>query len=284
MYEELFAQAGLSTDEAAVYGQLLKHGPQGVAVLSKRVKKVKRSLLYKVLDRLIERGLVQAQKKEGATTFAPQSPELLLKGLENREFELAKSKQALTAAMPELKAKFNLSSERPVLRFFEGVEGLRELYEDKLTSGVKELYFVRSSRAEVYQEAFGKWFTHYLQRQSALDIKVYSLTVDDEEANHDPAIDKARNVIRTWIRPEDYTAPIEIDSYGDKTAIISFGKEIFGIMIESAPIACAVKELFLLADKGARTTKILHDHPEPKKIDVKRRRREMMKKKADTAE
>ena len=38
-----------------------------------------------------------------------------------------------------------------------------------------------------------------------------------------------------------YTAPVEIDIFGDKVAILSFGKELVGMIAESKQIASIVK-------------------------------------------
>ena len=57
---------------------------------------------------------------------------------------------------------------------------------------------------------------------------------------------------RTWIDKKYYTAPVEIDIYSNKVAILSFGKELIGIIIESPQIAKALKQLFLLSKKGAK--------------------------------
>lgn len=54
---------------------------------------------------------------------------------------------------------------------------------------------------------------------------------------------------------DEYTAPVEIDIYGDKIALMSFGKELIGVIIESPQIARALKEIFLLAKRGAETRK-----------------------------
>ena len=67
-------------------------------------------------------------------------------------------------------------------------------------------------------------------------------------------------MVRTWIRPEDYTTQMEVNIYGNKTCFISYGKEIFAIILEHAPLAQAMKELFVLAERGARTLTIIHDH------------------------
>ena len=268
---------GLSPDEARVYGALLEGGPQGAGELLKRLSSLKRGLLYKVLDRLGERGLITEKKEKGPAQFVPQPPDMLLALAEEREAAFRHSREALKEALPDLKAKYNLSTERPIIRFFEGVEGLRKMYDDKIDAGAKELYFIRTARAETYRETFGTWFGHYLKRQTAAGIKAHALTVDDEFTNHDPAIDAARNVVRTWLRPQDYTAPVEVDAYGDRVAIFVFGKEFFGIIIESAPLAKSIREILILADRGAKTVKVTHDHKSVSQKEIQRRKRELKK-------
>lgn len=275
MYEAIFTRVGLSIDETRVYEALLENGPLGAGDLLTHTKNIKRGLLYKVLERLTERGLVIQEKKSGKALFVPQPPESLLHIAESQEEAARKSKESLQSLLPALKAKYNLSTERPVIRYFEGVEGLREMYEDKLASGAKDSHFIRTARAEEYRETFGKWFTHFLKRQTELGISAHALTVDDEYTNHDPEIDAIRRITRLWIRPEDYTAPVQIDTYGDKVSIFAFGKEIFGILIESKPIATSLRELFVLAERGAKTLVIKHDHPTPKKQEKARRLREL---------
>jgi sugar-specific transcriptional regulator TrmB len=267
MYKEVLIRAGLTEEEARVYEILLEKGPQGAGELLKHVKPMKRGLLYKTLDRLAERDLVLQKDVRGKQQFIPQSPESLALLAKERAEEAKKTVTAFDAMLPELKAKHALSTERPVIRFFEGKEGLREIYEDHLTSGAKDLYFIRTARAQEYRTLFGTWFGNYLKRQGKIGIRVHALTVDDEDTNHDPAIDKVRGVLRTWVRPEDYTAPIQIDSYGNKVAILSFGKEVFGILIESEPLARAIREVLILAKHGADGRPVTHNHP-PVRTDL----------------
>ena len=47
---------------------------------------------------------------------------------------------------------------------------------------------------------------------------------------------------------------LEIDIYGNKVALLSFGKELIGTIIESKQIAEALKQIFDLAKLGAKKT------------------------------
>lgn len=259
MYEHVIALTGLNPSESRVYETLLVHGPQGGGALVQQLRPMKRGLIYKTLNTLIARSLVLKEQRDGAAIFYPQSPDTLLRFSEERERAAIQATTSITSILPELKAKYVLSTERPAIRFFEGIAGLKSIYEEKLrATGVR--YLIRSGVAEVYRQHFGSWFTRYLKRQSEMGIETIALTPDDPDAAHDPAIDEARRVVRTWIRTEDYTAPVEIDIYEQTVAIIVFGKEIFGITLESALLAKAFIEIFHLVEHGAKSRPVSHDH------------------------
>ncbi|MBA3679326.1 hypothetical protein H0W80_04025 [Candidatus Saccharibacteria bacterium] len=51
----------------------------------------------------------------------------------------------------------------------------------------------------------------------------------------------------------EYTEPVNWYTYGDKTAIISFGTEVVGTIIESPQIAAAMRQLFTFIQLGVGT-------------------------------
>jgi len=57
---------------------------------------------------------------------------------------------------------------------------------------------------------------------------------------------------RTWVSTSLYNSPVEIDIYGDRVAIMSYGKEFVGTIIQSEQISKALKQVFELARVGAK--------------------------------
>lgn len=260
MYEPILERVGLTRDESRVYEALLGAGPQGAGELLRRVK-MKRGLLYKVVGRLEERGLVVSDERRGRAVWTAEPPDTLLRLVDRAEAAARASRHAIEDALPELKAKYVLATERPVIRLFEDTEALKRIYEDTLESGAKEFYFIRPVKSAIsYERAYGRWFKNYRERRAAAGITTHGITPDDADTNHDPKVDASWKMIRTWLRPADYTAPVEINIYADRIAILSYGKEIFGIVIENAPLAKAFKEIFSLVDRGAKTLPVTHVH------------------------
>jgi sugar-specific transcriptional regulator TrmB len=261
MFKESLESFGLTHDEAEVYEILLLDGRLGAGEILKKTD-IKRGLLYKTLYRLKDKKLVTESEKNGRAQFSATSPDELLRIVEAAEADAARMKKSVSDLLPHMKAKYNLANERPTFRFYEGADGLRELYEEQISpTAAKELRFIRPLQASVYENAFGKWFGYYLSKRGEMGIKTHAITPDDPVANHDPEKDEARGVTRTWIRPEDYTSHVEINTHGDMTEIISYGKEIFAFAIDDAYIAKAMKDLFVLAERGAKTIEVKHDHP-----------------------
>ncbi len=272
MYIQSLKAAGLTEDEARVYEALLLRGPLKAGGLLSFVKPIKRPLLYKILERLKARGLVRDHAQDpGPTVFYPLSPDVLSSLINEQEELTKKHKQVLATALPELKAKYILTNERPVIRFFEGIDGLKRMYEETLRIKSKNHYFIRPLHASVY-DMFGRWFTEYRKKLFACGVTTHGLTPDDPRANHDPEKDKSYRFERTWIRPHDYSAPVEISFHDNSVTLISYGEEIFGIAIESKPIAQAFHDLFQLAKRGADTITVDHDHESVKTPPTKEKK------------
>ena len=94
----------------------------------------------------------------------------------------------------------------------------------------------------------------FKKKKTKLGITTHIMNSQNEAAVWNPTTDKLNNTIRTQIQKEDYQARAEISIYGDKVAIISFGKEAIGMIIQSQQIADAQRQLYLLAERGATAT------------------------------
>lgn len=135
MYKEIFTSINLSLGESIVYEYLLKNGESPAGEMIKKTP-LKRGLVYKILDSLVDKGLVIEKtsipsKKQGRrkiSHFLPNHPEKLREFIENEKKKLDKAKNTLEANMPALISDFNLASGKPGVRFFEGIEGIKKCY------------------------------------------------------------------------------------------------------------------------------------------------------------
>ena len=120
LYKEL-KTFGLSEHESLVYMTLLETGEANIAQLTKK-SGVNRSTVYLAIDSLKEKGLISAIKKK-KTLFYAEDPRKMIDKLEEK-------KEILNKAMPSFLAAFALLDKKPDIRFFEGEDGIKEIYKD----------------------------------------------------------------------------------------------------------------------------------------------------------
>lgn len=115
---------GFSDHEAAVYLAALELGEASVQRIAKKAK-LKRTTVYGLIDILKDRGLIKTTKNRKRTLYFAEDPRRLK--------ELAQeAERTADALLPSLLAMANLIDRKPKILFFEGVEGIKDLYKETL--------------------------------------------------------------------------------------------------------------------------------------------------------
>ena len=118
-------EAGLSDKEARVYVAMLQLGPTGAGEISKRAA-VSRATSYLALASLAEQGLATSYDDGRQTIFTPETPRRLTEMMERDVREREERHARMASFVPELEALFR-DSAKPVVRYYEGTEGVRYL-------------------------------------------------------------------------------------------------------------------------------------------------------------
>lgn len=182
MYKEIFTDINLNSSEAIIYEYLLKNGESSAGDIIKKTP-LKRGLVYKILDNLVEKGLVIEKKsipskKQGRNKishFLPDHPEKLREFIENEKKRLDKAKNTLEASMPTIISDFNLVSGKPGVRFFEGIAGIKKVIEDSLTA--KNVIYSYTDIEAIVKYA-DKINMEYVKKRDALGIKKKGIVID----------------------------------------------------------------------------------------------------------
>jgi sugar-specific transcriptional regulator TrmB len=238
---ETLTTLGLSQKEAAVYISTLELGRGTVSHISRKAG-INRTTGYDILDSLTNLGLVRVSGKEPKQEYVAESPNNLVLMLEKR---LQKTRDAIEKArtfVPELESVHTVS-DRPQVKFYEGVEGIQQVYEDTLTS--TEEIRAYGNYDEVYS-VLKNYFPGYYERRVAKGIHIRGIaprtSLSEERRKMDPK--EGREL--ALVDKEKYSISPEIDIYDNKVMIASW-REKLGIIIESKEIADAMKKIFELA-------------------------------------
>lgn len=254
MYEQTLVQAGLTQHQATIYELLLTQGQLPAGKIAKK-SSLKRGLVYKILDELVEFGLVEKNSGSKITQFSSSHPLRLKEFIEKREQETKNAQMAVNSILPSLVSDFSARSNKPGIRFFAGTEGLRVLYDDILTAN-QPIFLFRAAYDPAYTEKIKPIVEPFIANRIKQNLSVDVIAPKDELTKHrdmTPEADARNLMSRTWITPQQYTTPVEINIYGDRVAFLSFGSEFNGFSIQSAQVAKALHEIFLLA-KAAGTS------------------------------
>src|SRR3989344_760248 len=169
--------------------------------------------------------------KEPKQEYIAESPdkiEALLKREVNATEEHLKE---IKNILPELKSLHNVAG-RPKVRFYEGKQGLIEVYEDTLTSHETILAY---ATVDDMHRALPNYFPEYYKRRADKGITIKAIIPKTEIGKERASHDKEEMRETALIPPDKYYFSPEINIYDDKVMIASW-REKLGIIIESAEI------------------------------------------------
>lgn len=243
---------GLSKKESDVYLAALELGRGTVSQISRKAG-INRTTGYDILDSLIGKGLVRISGKEPKQEYVAESPDTILvflqKQLETTKANIEKAQQFV----PELKSIHKVS-DRPQVKFYEGVEGMKQVYEDTLTA--KEPIHAYANYDDMHR-TMGDYFPDYYKRRAKKGIVAIGIVPDSPLARERASKNKEEARQLAVVPTEKFSISPDIEIYDNKLTIVSW-REKLGIIIESAEIADAMKKIFELAwaeakrlDKGS---------------------------------
>ena len=240
MYKTLLL-LGFSEKEAGVYLALLELGKRTVSPIA-RSSNINRTTVYDILSSLAAKGLVSVSGKEPLQEYVAESPDKILDlvkaDIERKQKELKQAEEII----PQLKSIHNIS-DRPKVRFYEGTEGVQQVYEDTLTS--HETIRAYANVNEMHA-ALPNYFPKYYKRRTNLGIHIRAIVPSNEAGIERVNKDKEEARESALVPADKYYFSPEINIYDNKVMIASW-KEKLGIIIESKEIAEAMKTIFELA-------------------------------------
>lgn len=242
-------EIGFSDKEANVYLSLLELGRGTVSSIAREAG-IQRTTCYNILDSLVSKKLAKISGKEPKQEYIALSPDKIIDLLKDKATRYKEQLKKAEKLSPQLKSLHNIEN-RPQIKFYEGKEGLIEVYEDTLTS--KETIRAYATVDDMHN-TLPNYFPKYYKRRAGKGISIRAIipktAIGIERSKHD----KKEKRTTVFIDPGKYYFSPEINIYDNKVMIASW-REKLGIIIESAEIADAMKKIYELAWKGAKSIK-----------------------------
>ncbi|MEM2137654.1 MAG: helix-turn-helix domain-containing protein [Candidatus Anstonellaceae archaeon] len=160
------SEAGLTEGEARVYLALLELGPSTTGPIVEK-SGVARSIIYQILERLAQKGLVSSVTKEKTAYFQAAQPDRLLEYMEERQKGLEESKRKLQELLPKL-AGMQTSAKESEVQVFTGFRGMISVHEhtyQKLAKGEEYFFFGIPQEQPKHYHAY--WQRDHIRRARA---------------------------------------------------------------------------------------------------------------------
>jgi len=239
---------GLSDKEARVYLALLSLGQTSVQNIAKE-SGVNRATTYIILNSLTEKGLVSSYEHKGKSYFIATNPDQLDSIFELKQKEIEEKKKNFRVLLPQLRMIQNKKIDKPVIRFFDGRQGLLNCMDEFMNDYEKESS--EPLRMIYSQDRLGKLFSAE-ERESFRRIRlgkkvqtkvIYSYEQGEKKSSPDG--------MRVNFVDEKFPITCDLAIYGDTFRISSLGKDLSAVLIKDVEIAKTMKTIFELAWESA---------------------------------
>jgi len=204
---------GLNEKEIKIYLALLKLGPSSVRKIATE-SEINRGTSYDILKNLIKLGLVSYYHKVTKQFFVAEDPHKLLEATDNKINDLKNIKEKIAEIIPELKSLHDSTENKPVVKYYEGHNGIKTILQDVLDSTEKEYVVFSSTCISPYLYKAFPTFTKQRIKKN-ISVKAISIGAGGE---------KAKLSERKWLSKKEGT-PTYILIYSNKVAMISVNQD-----------------------------------------------------------
>jgi sugar-specific transcriptional regulator TrmB len=239
---KILRSLGLNESEIKTYLAALKQGASTVVEITKHTH-LSRQAIYLAIESMTERGLMSSVMRGKKRLFTAEPPDKLLAYAKRKEAEMREEIADLEKSLPEL--ELQLGGERPIVRMYEGKEGIRAFLEE--VKKVKPKFIHEIADADAIRKAM-----------SADDLAPYRREVSKHKAhvkgiytgtvNPNPNVDAERVVLDH--PKERFQANISV--LGDRVGFVSLEGKMYTIILENKAVAKAVEHLIDLAYEEAK--------------------------------
>jgi len=227
---------GFEAKEAKIYLALLELGQGSILDISRK-SKVNRASIYYIIEKMKQKGAVTQIKKRGTDYFIALDPNMLYQ-------QQRKNLKDFQEAIPELKSLVNQSGLKPMVRFYEGIEGIKAVYADTLTAKGEITNYANSQDVRKY---WPEYDVEYVAERAKRKIHLRGIAPDDEYGRAVKRDDAKSCRTTRLIHSKKLSFNNEIKIYDNKIAMISFGVDLFAVVIESKAMADTQRAIFEMA-------------------------------------
>ncbi len=241
MENSILKQLGLDANQILIYEYLLEASASKASIIAKNTP-LKRGLVYKTLDELVELQIIEKDDPEGAVSiFTPLHPSALKSLAESKVRQAQNTQNHLDSDIGNLVSMYNLANNKPGIEFYEGLSGIQKVINDTLKSKTTIQTYADMEQIEKYIKKIND---EYAARRDRLDLRKKVLLVDSDYTHKLLAGYKKTNLDIRFVKDVPHFATV-MQIYDNKISYVTLSeKKMTGIIIQDKNIYQMHKALF----------------------------------------
>lgn len=234
--ENVLQSLGLTEKEAKAYISLLRLGESTATKIAEDIN-IDRTLTYQVMNKVIERGLVNYVVKNNVRYFSAAKPEKLMGDLKEKEENLSK-------VLPEMEKLAKMEEEETKVELYRGKEGIKTICREIVRRGKEYVVFGEEGR---FQEVL-----HIFVKEFLRDVVKYGCQerILSKESKRNKILITENSEIRYL--PDKYFSPTLTIVFGDKIVNFVWSKPYYAIVTRNREIADSFRSYFKVLWKVAK--------------------------------
>lgn len=247
MKHDILEQLGLNNNESIVYNLLLNEGAKTPPQIADATG-ITRANSYFVLQALIGKGLVERKERKKKFLYYPLDPSNLSEIVKREKQEIFEKERVLSAILPELSSLFNMHTNKPSVSYFEGIQGVKTLYNDGLIQKPEEIVVFRSPLDDEFlsQEFAEKHAIKLKKNNTRLRM------ISPETKNGVFTTVAGEKMLREIRYIKKHLFESEISIYNNRVAIVTYGKTKVSMLVDNKELANTLRSIFELVWAGLK--------------------------------
>lgn len=230
--EKVLRDYGLNEKQASVLLACLELGSGSVQQIAQKAG-LPRSTVYETLEILREQGFVSTFLKKKIRHFSAEEPERMVRIAEQKA-------EAIQAALPQLEALVGKNRKRPTVRFYQGNEQMKLIFEEILNEADAFISF--GSIDDLFRE-MGDYWNEFVCRRVKLKIPARVILADSPLARERQRLGpKELRTVKIVIAERAFHGVMLI--WKNKISMFSFIEDYVAVVIESLQLADMQRAMF----------------------------------------
>jgi sugar-specific transcriptional regulator TrmB len=232
--QDILEKLGLSKNESSIYLALIENAGSTISEISMHTS-LHRPIIYKTLPSLLEKKLVTKSLNSKTTVYSAEPPNKLEDMFDDLKLDFFE-------ILPDLEDSYAGNNQKPKIRFLEGKDGTKRIFDDVVRSLKKDDVFFRYSSNKAGLEKKDKYVPRiYKKMRDNKRLQREVITNNVTFSQKAPKLNRPIKILPDTYGDFEYNVTQII--YGEKVAIIDYNSQT-AMVIESKPIAEFHKQIF----------------------------------------